>query len=389
MKPFSTPATKRRWRRCSWRCRVARQFAGCVVAVLLAWCNPVSAQSNKTQDQFEFNDSHFHLTNYIQQGADIHDFLETMGNKVGRVAIFGIPLQQQWSYRVDGDRAPSYYLQTDAPLYYYSFTDAWIAMAYKSLTKEEQARFDPMITGFNPTDMYAVDHIRRVLQTFPGVFSGIGEFSIHKEFVSAKIAGETASLKDPALDRLLDFAAEVGLVVLIHNDMDVPFAKEGSQPAYLDEMKALFRRHPNTTIIWAHTGMGRVVRPVKNHAANLAEILADPEFSHVYFDISWNEVAKYIVASPESTRIAADLINRYPDRFLFGTDEVAPPDQQTYLRVYYKYGPLWRLLNEQACEKVRKENYERLFDGARRHVRAWERTHGQTPTRSFAPVPAD
>ena len=91
-----------------------------------------------------------------------------MGDKVGRVALFGIPLQQQWSYRVDGDHAPTYYLNTDAPLYYYSFTDAWIAMAYKSLTKEQQARFDPMITGFNPTDMYAADHIRRVLQTFPG-----------------------------------------------------------------------------------------------------------------------------------------------------------------------------------------------------------------------------
>ena len=49
-------------------------------------------------------------------------------------------------------------------------------MAYKSLSKEEQARFDPMITGFNPTDMYAADHIRRVLKTFPGVFTGIGEF---------------------------------------------------------------------------------------------------------------------------------------------------------------------------------------------------------------------
>jgi len=54
---------------------------------------------------------------------------------------------------VDGERAPTYYLHSDAPLYYYSFTDAWIAMAYKSLTKEQQARFDPMITGFNPADM--------------------------------------------------------------------------------------------------------------------------------------------------------------------------------------------------------------------------------------------
>ena len=136
------------------------------IACISAWTT--NAQSHA----YELNDSHFHLTNYIQEGTNIKDFLNIMGDKVGRVALFGIPLQQQWSYRVDGERAPTYYLNTDAPLYYYSFTDAWIAMAYKSLTKEQQARFDPMITGFNPTDMYAADHIRRVLQTFPGVFHG-------------------------------------------------------------------------------------------------------------------------------------------------------------------------------------------------------------------------
>src|SRR5262249_27290093 len=153
-------------------------------------CGIPSARAQSTS--YEFNDSHFHLTNYIQEGTDIHDFLQIMGDKAGRAAIFGIPLQQQWSYRVDGENAPTYYLNTDAPLYYYSFTDAWIAMAYKSLPSEQRARLDPMITGFNPADMYAVDHIRRVLQTFPGVFSGIGEFSIHKEFVAGKIAGEVA-----------------------------------------------------------------------------------------------------------------------------------------------------------------------------------------------------
>jgi hypothetical protein len=323
----------------------------------------------------EVNDVHFHLTNYIQQGTEIHDFLRIMGNKVGRVALFGIPLQQQWSYRSDGERAPKYYLNTDAPLYYYSFTDACIAMAYKSLTKEDQARFDPMITGFNPTDMYAADHIRRVLQTFPGVFSGIGEFTIHKEFVSAKVAGEVASLQDPALDRILDLAGEVGLVVLIHNDMDIPFAKEGSEPAYLDQMKEVLKRHPKTTTIWAHTGMGRVVRPIRNHAAHLADILQDPAFNHVHFDISWDEVAKYIVSSPEAVRIAADLINQYPDRFLFGTDEVAPSNQESYLKVYYQYSPLWALLNNETSEKVRRGNYERIFDAARLRVRAWEAGH--------------
>jgi hypothetical protein len=96
---------------------------------------------------------------------------------------------------------------------------------------------------------------------------------------------------------------------------------------------------------------------------------------NVYFDISWDEVAKYIVASPESVRVAADLINRYPERFLFGTDEVAPPNQEKYLRVYDLYEPLWRSLSPEASRKVRKDNYERLFDDARRKVRAWEKAH--------------
>jgi len=248
-------------------------------------------------------------------------------------------------------------------------------MAYKSLSKEQQARFDPMITGFNPTDMYATDHIRRLLQTFPGVFSGIGEFTIHEEFVSSKIAGEVASLQDPALDRLLDFAGEAGLVVIIHNDVDVPFAKEGSKPAYLTQVKTLFKKHPQATMIWAHTGVGCVVRPIKDHAANLEEMIKDPQFSNLHFDISWDEVAKYLVSSPAATKIVADLLIRHPDRFLFGTDDVTPPNQEKYLRVYNLYAPLWGQLSNDASEKVRKGNYERIFDEARRKVRDWEAAH--------------
>src|SRR5580765_64955 len=65
------------------------------------------------QASYELNDVHFHLTNYIQEGTDIHGFLKIMGTKVGRVALFGIPLQQEWSYQNSGDYAPTYYLQTD------------------------------------------------------------------------------------------------------------------------------------------------------------------------------------------------------------------------------------------------------------------------------------
>src|SRR6187399_1291549 len=168
-----------------------------VAAALCGGLGLVSGPRVSARADYIFNDSHFHLTNYIQEGITVQDFLKIMGDKVGRSTLFGIPLQQTWAYGNTGDFAP---------WYYYSFTDAYIAMQYRSLTKEQQARFDPMITGFNPADMYAADHTKRVLTTFPGVFEGIGEFTIHKEFVSAKVAGDKASLADRALDRILDFA---------------------------------------------------------------------------------------------------------------------------------------------------------------------------------------
>jgi predicted TIM-barrel fold metal-dependent hydrolase len=345
-----------------------------------------SAAPRQPAPDYLFNDSHFHLTNYVQKGTDIHRYLQIMGDKVGRSTLFGIPLQQQWSYANSGDYAPTYYLQSDAALYYYSFTDAYIAKAYQSLTKTEQARLDPMITGFNPADMYAVDHIRRVLELFPGVFSGIGEFSIHKEFVSSKVCGETASLTNPALDRVLDFAAEVGLAVIIHNDIDMPFAKAGAPPVYLDQMKALLARHPKTTIIWAHIGLGRVVHPSQSAEGSIEErspayqaiveqLIADPQLKHVYFDISWDEVAKYAIQSPEIEQRVANAFNAHPERFLFGTDNVAPADQATQLRVYELWNPIWSQLTPEASLKIRKTNYERIFDAARTRVRAWERAN--------------
>jgi hypothetical protein len=71
------------------------------------------------------------------------------------------------------------------------------------------------------------------------------------------------------------------------------------------------------------------------------------------------------------------VINRHPDRFLFGTDEVAPKDQKGYLAVYDTYAPLFAALTPEASEKLRKGNYERLFDEARRRVRAWEKGNSQ------------
>ncbi len=320
---------------------------------------------------YELNDSHVHLTNYIQEGPTLSRLLEFMGDRIGRAAVFGIPLQQKWDAFETGERAPDYYLLSDSELYYYSFTDAVLAQQFLRLPPASRDRLYPLISGFNPSDMYAVDHVRRVLRMYPGVFCGIGEFSIKKEMVSAKVAGHAASLRNPALDRLLSFAGEVGLIVLVHTDINAIQPTPG-RPAHLEATKAVFRAHKDTTIIWAHTGLGRFVGPTPDHLALLAELLDDPAYAHVNLDISWNEVAKWVVAGDARLDAWAALMKRHPDRFLFGSDSVAPRTQAEQLRTFVDYQRLWDRLDAVTAAKVKSENFARLFDAARARVRAWE-----------------
>ncbi len=68
----------------------------------------------------------------------------------------------------------------------------------------------------------------------------------------------------------------------------------------------------------------------------------------------------------------ARIINQHPDRFLFGTDVVAPRDEDHYFGIYRMYQPLWHALTSEARHLVLKGSYERIFDAATTKVRQWE-----------------
>src|SRR6476619_2578777 len=88
-----------------------RLYRGAATILVLAAVaqRPVHGQAARAATN-DFNDVHFHLTNYIQEGTDVHEFLRLMGKRAHRVALFGIPLQQTWSYANSGNFAPTYYL---------------------------------------------------------------------------------------------------------------------------------------------------------------------------------------------------------------------------------------------------------------------------------------
>jgi predicted TIM-barrel fold metal-dependent hydrolase len=123
---------------------------------------------------------------------------------------------------------------------------------------------------------------------------------------------------------------------------------------------------------------------VQDQVAIFERGLANPKLANLYVDISWDETAKWITAKPEGLQRMADLMNKYPDRFLFGSDVVAPASIDSPMAVYNAYEPLWKLLKPETKQKVLFGNYERLFDKARKDVRAWEKANAGKP----APIPA-
>jgi hypothetical protein len=383
----------------------------------------ITTQTHAKDEAVEqYADVHFHVSNYAAQGISLKTFIDDyMGKRIARSVVMPIPLHQKWDsfeQYAKQEIAPNYYLGPKAELYYYSFVDAMVAQEYQHLSKKDQARLDPMITGFNPMDYYAAQQIKRVLLTFPGVFSGIGEFTVHKEIVSDKVAGDTVkkisgtglppdsdeddklTLYSPSLVAIFNVAAETGLVALLHNDVykvDVNYAgtilSKSFEPHYVTGMKYLCQASPDAKVIWAHTGLGRFVQPLANHLDIVSDVLDTcPNWS---VDISWDLVQQHIVhpaSHMPSLKEWISFINKYQDRVLWGTDAVmyssnkvenniAIKGQRISVEKYYDMvdvvNPLFDALDADVAKKVRLTNYLRLFDTARMHAREWEKRHAK------------
>ncbi|MCY4643970.1 MAG: amidohydrolase family protein [Bacteriovoracales bacterium] len=342
--------------------------------------NPVTSSSSPppSSETSEKNlrpmaDVHFHVRNYIQKGITLAQAYETLKRAgVKRAAVFGIPLQQRWD--METDISPSYYLHDDQHLYYYSAIDAILASEYQSLTPTQRNVFDPMIVGFNPTDGRAVDHIKNMLRSFPGTFTGIGEFSIKKEVVSSKIAGGAANIEDPALGQILNFAGEVGLVVILHCDLDAMISHNKKAPSYLKALEKLFAKYSKTTIIWAHTGLGRYVKARPRHTQIISRLLS--KHPRLYVDISWDVVIEQFFHNKTLLPQWKKLLEKHSDKILFGSDVVSP-NHAKYKKTLHLYDDIWKELRKETAKKITYGNYKKLFDTARRKVRSWEKANAR------------
>ena len=314
----------------------------------------IDIQVPNTQIKYKLVDSHLHYLDFLQTSDGFGPLIEAMdASGVESAIVFGMPMAKQWDATMKV--APTYYLSNDSRCYYYPATDYILAEELLAQPKEVQDRFYPFICGVNTNDKYAADHIRQLLNLYPGFWCGIGEIMSRHDDLTALTYGEAPHINSDAFKAIFDLGAEYDLPVLVHHNIT---GQNVEDLIYLDELKEALAYNRDCKIIWAHMGISRRVE-----VQDLADVVDDllKNNSNLYVDISWVVYDYYILGNfpdnyPYSDSLAdwVDLINKYPDRIMIGTDKVG--HWETYPQEIFKYYTLLDLLEPEVAQKICKDN---------------------------------
>jgi predicted TIM-barrel fold metal-dependent hydrolase len=388
------------------------------------------SKSAGRESKFRYHDAHFHPWNYVHQGPSLPRLIEMMDSAhMGRCVLAPLPTRQMMNDKGESFRPAmgeascgcTYYIldpkirsgidvsredyakviESSPGMAHDTECDTHTAIDFLKLSDAQKKRFDPMVTGLNLGDVRCSESLIRKLADFPGVFTGVGEVTIHKEFVQDKLPLEHQARLVPLqrdsrnfaphiepLLTLIQTCGDIGMPMIIHNDAGPPDALRTSErdaTLYFDPAVKLYQRPEcrNTTIIWAHAGgAGKYSHLDDKHVDRLDKVLGDPALQHVNIDLSWDVVAHQLTRSQGKSTGAFDetkaqrwaaLFDKYPDRVLFGSDTLAPRSWEQWDGTAKAYDGLMDMVKPSTARMIRLENYERIFDAARVRVRAWEK----------------
>ena len=164
-----------------------------------------------------------------------------------------------------------------------------------------------------------VDQMRLLDKEYPGMFRWMGEVNLVKQALFNN--GHQAASKK-AIAAWAPFMAVLRqrqIPMAIHSDL----GNDAEPLKYLPLMQEVLRQYPDNKIVWMHLGLSKELKQVNapQHVALLEKLMRDhPNLS---FDISWRVLDDQVFSDPVKRQAYVALINRWPGRFLPGTDFVA------------------------------------------------------------------
>merc|ERR1711959_328316 len=121
-------------------------------------------------------------------------------------------------------------------------------------------RFAPTMGSFNPTDINAIDHVRRMWHKYPGLWRGLGEVMCRHDDLTALLdEPETPVSNHVAMKPLYEFCIKHDINCMVHHNADRT-AERGAgdgEHEYVWEVKQVLDEFPKLRLIWAHAGVSR------------------------------------------------------------------------------------------------------------------------------------
>lgn len=316
--------------------------------------------------EYVYTDAHLHYVNFFQESEGMYKLLEQMdAHNIRHVMISGIPVAKKW--HENEPRRPRYYAGDDAGAYWYSATDHILAHALRQLDEQQRRRFHPFLSGFNPNDKNSDEHIRRLLEMYPGFWRGIGEVFTRHDDLTALTQSETPRANSEAMQRIYLLAAEHDLPVMIHSNIT---SKRERNPLYLPELEEALRDHPTVRFIWAHAGTSKEIH---RHQEKLDFLFDELKrmlglYPNLFIDLSWTMLEPYLLGEKgEPDPRWVELVNKHPDRFMIGSDVVG--DFRSLGKNMQEFDVFLDALAEDVAHRVAGDNFLQVLGEAFRPER--------------------
>ncbi len=205
---------------------------------------------------------------------------------------------------------------------------------------------------------------------------GFGEFAMEHLSFAANHPYEYAPPDHPLFLLLADISAKTGLPIDIHMEAvpeEMPLPERFRSPpnprtlkANIDAFERLLSHNLKAKIIWSHVGWCNTGKRTPRLCEKL--LLKHPNL-YMSFKISPRDSVSKLMPLEAGNGIRPewlDLIKRYPDRFLIGSDHFYVSPMMPIRRIGPpSVGPtnrFFRLLNENLGKKIGIENPENIFN---------------------------
>jgi len=341
---------------------------------------------SRTSKKYVTIDCHLHLLDFLQKSSGTSAALKAMdGCDCKKAVLFGMPCCKKWCfYRKD---QPLYYQDDNGPCYVYAYADQMVADAWLALDDNDRARLAPCFASFDPTDLSAIFHVKRLYYKYPKMWRGIGEIMCrHDDLTTMLLGKEIPVVNHAGLDAIYQFAMEVDLPCLVHHNAD-RVGDVDDKCEYVHEVAEVLAKYPTLKFVWVHAGVSRRCADKEHH-----KMIDDmcTKYPNLLVDISWVVWEDVICDADGIVKQGwIDTCNKHDTKIFIGSDNVAQyfPIKDTSINLLAsnitKYYQLFeKMKSEDAGKNVAYQNAQNLY------FETWDVPSGADPFTPYSRMPS-